>query len=243
MSMDSARETGYLQLCRMGASMNNSVFVCQNYPRESPTGTPLLPRAADYIIRMWILWVILPSALAGCSHAAIQGPVAGLQGVASMLADVSSTAAGLKQTQSTVELNGANQRLIEAQAAMTQTQVEQTRDDHARLINERKVTARLLRVMSIEYHEPLFETLAVWVEAGGDPDFAFKYALSRANEEQTTQEQPSQTLSLAQHPQLSPAMPSDSLPEHRRLLIDKTVSEKRETTGGDQSHLSINGGE
>jgi hypothetical protein len=195
-------------------------------------------------MRMWILWVILPSVLSGCSPAAVQGPVAGLQGVASMLASVGSTAAGFKQAQSTVELNGANQRLIEAQAAMTQTQVEETRDDQARLINERKVTARLLRAMSVEYHEPLFETLAEWVEAGGDPDFAFKYALTRADEEQTVQEPPHQTLSLVPRAELPlPAVSSGNSPQHNRLVIGKSVSEKREITTDGQPRPQINGGE
>jgi hypothetical protein len=195
-------------------------------------------------MRMWILWVILPSVLSGCTPAAVQGPVAGLQGVASMLADVGSAAAGLKQAQSTVELNGANQRLIEAQAAMTQTQVEETRDDHERLINERKVTARLLRAMSTEYHEPLFETLAEWVEAGGDPDFAFKYALTRADEEQTVQEPSHQTLSLMPRAELPPpAVSSGNSPQHNQLVIGKSVSEKREITTDGQPRPQINGGQ
>jgi hypothetical protein len=193
-------------------------------------------------MRMWILWVILPSVLSGCSPAAVQGPVAGLQGVASMLASVGSTAAGFKQAQSTVELNGANQRLIDAQAAMTQTQVEETRDDHARLVNERMVTARLLRAMSTEYHEPLFETLAEWVEAGGDPDFAFKYALTRADEEQTVQEPPHQTLSLVPRADL-PAVSSGNSPQHHRLVTGKSASEKREITTDGQPRPQINGGE
>jgi hypothetical protein len=194
-------------------------------------------------MRMWILWVILPSVLSGCSPAAVQGPVAGLQGVASMLASVGSTAAGFKQAQSTVELNGANQRLIDAQAAMTQTQVEETRDDHARLVNERMVTARLLRAMSTEYHEPLFETLAEWVEAGGDPDFAFKYALTRADEEQTVQEPPHQTLSLVPRAELPLAVSSGNSPQHHRLVTGKSVSEKREITTDGQPRPQINGGE
>lgn len=192
---------------------------------------------------MCLLWVIVVATLPGCSPAAVNGPVAGLEGVASMLATVGSTASGLKQTESTVELNGANQRLIEAQAAMTQTEVEQKRNDRIQLNNERKVTARLLRNMSSEYHEPLFEMLAEWVEAGGDPDFAFRYALTRTDEEQTAQEQPRQTLSLKQRPELSRAVTSGSSPQHRRSLIDKSASEQRETTRGDQSSLLIDGGE
>jgi hypothetical protein len=195
-------------------------------------------------MRMWVLWVVLASVLSGgCSPGAMEGPVAGMQGVASMLASVGSAAAGLKKAQSAIALDGANQRLIEAQAAMTQAQVEQTRDHHARLINERKVTARLLRAMSTEYHEPLFETLAEWVEAGGDPDFAFKYALSRADEEQTVQAQSHQTLSLSPRPELSPAVSLSNAPQHHRLVIGKGVSEKPTATAQDQPRPLMGGGE
>ena len=171
--------------------------------------------------------VILPVVVAGCSPSAVQGPVAGLSDVASMLASVSSSVSSHRQGQSTIALNGANQHLVEAQAAMTRSEVEQTRNDQARLGKERLVTARLLRVMSTEYRDPLFELLAEWVEAGGDPDFAFKYALSRADQE-TTHEQPAQTLSLAQRPELSPAVSSDSSSQHTRLVADKSVSENRQ---------------
>ena len=195
-------------------------------------------------MRMWILWVVLSAVLSGgCSPATVEGPVAGMQGVASLLASVGSTAAGFKKAQSAIALNGANQRLIDAQAAMTRAQVEQTRDNHSRLNNERKVTARLLRVMSTEYHEPLFETLAEWVEAGGDPDFAFKYALSRADEEQTVQAQSHQTLSLTPRPELSPAVSLGNAPQHHRLVIGKAVSEPRAASVQDQPRPLTNSGE
>ncbi|MBV8055314.1 MAG: hypothetical protein JO071_08760 [Deltaproteobacteria bacterium] len=190
-----------------------------------------------------LLCVLLIATLTGCSAHTVDGPVAGLQGVASMLAAVGSTATGLKQMQSTVDLNGANQRLIEAQAAMTQTQVEQTRDDHTRLINERKVTARLLRIMSTEYHEPLFETLAEWVEAGGDPDFAFKYALNRTDEERTAQELPHQMLLLKPRPELEPMARVVGSPQHPDLINHKPSPKQSDAAAARQLPLSTNGGE
>jgi hypothetical protein len=190
-----------------------------------------------------LLCVLLIATLTSCSAQAVDGPVAGLQGVASVLAAVGSTATGLKQTQSTVDLNGANQRLIEAQAAMTQTQVEQVRDDHARLINERKVTATLLRIMSTEYHEPLYEKLAEWVEAGGDPDFAFKYALSRTDEEQTAQEVPHQTLMLKPRPELEPMARVAGSSQHPDLINHKPSPKQSDAAAARQLPPSTNGGE
>jgi len=191
---------------------------------------------------MPLLCAILITTLTGCSAQAVDGPVASLQGVASVLEAVGSTATGLKQTQSAVDLNGANQRLIEAQAAMTQVQVEHARDDHERLNTERAVTAKLLRGMSTEYHEPLFETLAEWVEAGGDPDFAFKYALGRADEEQTAQELPHQMLLLKPRPELEPMARLAGSSQHPDLIDHKPSPKQSDAAAAHQLPIPTNGG-
>jgi hypothetical protein len=69
--------------------------------------------------------------------------------------------------------------------------------------------------MSDSYHEPVFLTLADWVEAGGDPDFAFKYALAHIDDEARTKMLPQQTLSLP-----APAQPAPQ----SALSSDRTAS-------------------
>ncbi|HKV53667.1 MAG TPA: hypothetical protein VJN94_03400 [Candidatus Binataceae bacterium] len=169
-------------------------------------------------MRTWVALSVTVFFLSGCAPAAVSGSAAGLEGVASMIESVGSTATGFKQSKSTLELNGANKGLVEAQTAMMQTQVDQTRNDHERADHERVVTGKLLREMSGEYHEPIFETLASWVEAGGDPDFAFKYALTRVDEERASKEVPQQTLSLKQQPSLAPVLPAMHSTSHAQVL-------------------------
>jgi hypothetical protein len=137
-----------------------------------------------------------------------------------------STATGFKTTQSTVDLNGADKGLVQAQTAMTESQVEQSRDDRQRLAQERIVTARLLRGMSTDYHERVFLTLAEWVEAGGDPDFAFKYALAHVDEGQT-RVLPQQALVLSGSTQAS-----------QMLATSQPVQVKAPTNLSVQTHVS-----
>ncbi|HZP45681.1 MAG TPA: hypothetical protein VFB15_08530 [Candidatus Binataceae bacterium] len=143
-------------------------------------------------------------ALAAGGCAAGFGNPTGLSSVASALGEVGATATGFKSTESTVKLNDANKDLLEAQAAVTQAQLNDAQAEHQRIAHERVVTAKLLRNMSDAYHEPVFLTLAEWVEAGGDPDFAFKYALNHIESDARTkvipQQQPAVALALPIQP-------------------------------------------
>jgi hypothetical protein len=117
--------------------------------------------------------------LAGCAPAV--APVA-LDTMASALSSLGATAISFKGNESTVALNSANKELVETQAAMTRTQILSAAENRERLMRERAVTAKLLREMSGAYGDWVFRILAEWVDAGGDPDFAFKYALTRIDQ-------------------------------------------------------------
>jgi hypothetical protein len=133
--------------------------------------------------------------VSGCA-AGFANP-AGLTSVASAIGEVGATATGFKSTKSATELNDANKELVQAQAAMTQTQVSDSEVERKRLTDERVVTAKLLKGMADSYHEPVFLTLAEWVEAGGDPDFAFKYALTHIQSDEHTKVIPQQAVLLS----------------------------------------------
>lgn len=183
-------------------------------------------------------WIALAPLLllVGCGPAGIATPT-GLSSVAAALEAVGSTATGFKTTLSTAELNGADKGLVEAQTAMTQTQLEQSHDDRQRLAQERVVTARLLRGMSTDYHEPVFLTLAAWVEAGGDPDFAFKYALAHISEGQT-KELPQQAKDLPQQAMLVAAPTQTS-----QILTTSAQSDRKQTsTGASEQTRPLNDG-
>jgi len=167
----------------------------------------------------------------GCAAAALTNP-AGISSVASAIEAVSSTATGFKATKSAAELNGANKGLVEAQTAMTEVQVTQTQTDRARVAQERVVTARLLRDMSNDYQERVFMVLAEWVDAGGDPDFAFKYALARIDDDSHTKVLPQQAFPAlgppiaTQSSTIAPAIPGRKAQETASLpLSNDTDSE------------------
>jgi len=167
----------------------------------------------------------------GCAAAALTSP-AGISSVASAIEAVSSTATGFKATKSAAELNGANKGLVEAQTAMTEAQVTQTQTDRTRIAQERVITARLLRDMSNDYQERVFMVLAEWVDAGGDPDFAFKYALARIDDDSHTKVLPQQAFAAlgapvgTQSSTIAPAMPGRKAQETASLpLSNDTDSE------------------
>ncbi len=130
---------------------------------------------------------------------------AGLSNVASAIEAVGSTATGFRAVQSASELNNANKQLVYAQTAIAEGQVDNAEAERQRLAQERVVTTRLLREMSKDYNDHIYLALAEWVEAGGDPDFAFKYALSRVDSSGGVKVLPQQTFSVMQPIQTNPA--------------------------------------
>ena len=99
------------------------------------------------------------------------------EGAAAIVQPVGGTAGNFWTDESTKRVDGANAELAAAQVRLTLTNLTETQLNAERTARERSVTARLLRRMAQTYRDPLLETTAEWVDGGGDPDFAFKYAL------------------------------------------------------------------
>jgi hypothetical protein len=129
-------------------------------------------------MRCRIILAVTAFCLFGCGPAAL----APVQGVADVMQSVGSTAGGFWTIGSETRLNGADADLATAQTRLTLGQSSQVSSDQERLARERVVTARLLRQMAKSYDDPLLETMAEWVEGGGDPDFSFKYALVQVSD-------------------------------------------------------------
>jgi hypothetical protein len=125
---------------------------------------------------MWrIALAIAALCLSSCAPAAVL-PAAG------MVQALGSTADGFWTIGTTTRLNGADADLATAQTRLTLGQYTQTMSQQEREARERIVTAHLLRQMAKTYDDPLLQTMAEWVEGGGDPDFSFKYALVQVDE-------------------------------------------------------------
>ncbi len=120
-----------------------------------------------------IALVALAFLVSGC--AALAAP--GVEGAASLAGTAGTTATGYISTQSSRELNAANVELIRAQAQMEKTQADELRIKREEFEDERAVTVGILREIAVSREDPVLADLALWVQAGGDPDYAMHYAL------------------------------------------------------------------
>jgi hypothetical protein len=117
--------------------------------------------------------VALGSLVSGCALLAAPG----VEGAASLAGTAGTTATGYMSTQSSRELNAANVELVRAQAELQKMQAEELRAKREQLEGERAATVGILREMALAREDPTLDDLALWVQAGGDPDYAMHYAL------------------------------------------------------------------
>ncbi len=150
----------------------------------------------------WLTVAAVVAALTGCSPAgqAAMAEVGNLAGTASGFATMNSSS---KVNDANAELARANARLVENQAF----DLEKNRD---RVTRERPVVARMLYQMAGRENDPVLTDLARWVEAGGDPDYAFKYMLARYEEKKDAgKEQRSAKPSFDHSQSAAPVLPPD----------------------------------
>jgi hypothetical protein len=120
-----------------------------------------------------IALVALVFMVSGC--AALAAP--GVEGAATLAGTAGTTATGYISTQSSRELNAANVELIRAQAQTQKAQSDELRIKREELEDERAATVGILREMAVTREDLTLADLALWVQAGGDPDYAMHYAL------------------------------------------------------------------
>jgi hypothetical protein len=114
--------------------------------------------------------------VSGCFAAPlVSSPAA--EGVSSLANTAESTTTGFETIRSTVDLNAANLRLLELQAAAVETQARALEKKRQQEMSERAATVGILRDAANARHDPTLDDLAIWVDAGGDPNIAIKYML------------------------------------------------------------------
>jgi hypothetical protein len=107
-----------------------------------------------------------------------RGAIGVVSGRGSPLANTAeSTTTGFETIRSTVDLNAANLRLLELQAAAVETQARALEKKRQQEMSERAATVGILRDAANAPHDPTLDDLAIWVDAGGDPNIAIKYML------------------------------------------------------------------
>ncbi len=131
----------------------------------------------------WIVVLALLTAmLSGCALLAAPALEEGgtLLGMAGSGA---SGISGVMGTQSTVDVNSSWIDNNKIQARYMHAQLEAMRHKHNAERTERATSVGILREMAASNGDPRLADLAQWVKAGGDPQFALNYALSRAHDD------------------------------------------------------------
>ncbi len=148
--------------------------------------------------------------------------MAGLCGCTALMPDMNGLAEpgnvlnGYMTARSTIELNHANVQLSRAQALLTTQQAIDIEVKREELKKERATTVGILRDMAAAGRQPLFDDLAQWVAAGGDPDYAMKYALTHQGSPAPRPNRSSPAPEFrptASRPDVSPVAPHDLFAE------------------------------
>jgi hypothetical protein len=132
-----------------------------------------------------VLFIAPALLLSGCVAA---GPLAtpAVESAATLAGTAGSTATSYVSTESTAELNKANVELIRAQAALLEAQARDLARKRQELAGERATVVGILHDRAISENDYKLADLAMWVNAGGDPQFAMKYLLDHEGDHETT---------------------------------------------------------
>jgi hypothetical protein len=113
--------------------------------------------------------------LSGCSAAAVQGASGLATSVGSAVTGFETAGSQRRVNNAQVQLTLANAELVRNQALDLELQRDVTS-------GERPVVVEVLRKTAIEEHDPFLNDIALWVSAGGDPGYAFRYLMDRERE-------------------------------------------------------------
>jgi hypothetical protein len=174
------------------------------------------------VLVLWLaVWV------AGCSAAG----EAAVQSVGTLASSFGSAATGYQTAQSTKKLNEANVQVALANAALTRQQARDLSLKQKQMEQERPVVVRILNNAAESEHDPMLQSVALWVAAGGDPDYGFKFWLSHEEALATpptshpTLELPNQQPALQPkiaeaHPKIAEAQPKieEAQPKQAELI-------------------------
>ncbi|HUY20040.1 MAG TPA: hypothetical protein VMV15_12510 [Candidatus Binataceae bacterium] len=75
------------------------------------------------------------------------------------------------------QMDAAQVQLTLANAALVRIRTEDLRVKREQIKSQRAVVVSILRRDASAEHDPFLEDVALWVAAGGDPDYAFRYLI------------------------------------------------------------------
>lgn len=145
--------------------------------------------------------ICLAITLSGCTAAG----TAAMEGASGLAGTIGTGVSGF-------ETAGTQKRVSEAQVQLTLANAELLRNQAADLAykriqieRQRSAVAYIFRREATSEHDPFLDDVALWVDAGGDPDYAFHYLMTR---EQSHSRQEHSTLVVPSNPQHTAPHPS-----------------------------------
>jgi hypothetical protein len=161
---------------------------------------------------------LLAIGVAGCSAAG----QAAVDSVGTLASSIGSAATGYQTAQGTKKLNEANAQVAFASASLTRQQAVDLSTKRMQVERERPVVVKILNSAADSEHDPMLRNVALWVGAGGDPDYGFKYWLS--HEEARTVPNSHPTLELpTQQPALQPKI-SAAEPKQPAIIVRQPLT-------------------
>ena len=121
-----------------------------------------------------VYFFLLAIGVAGCSAAG----QAAVDSVGTLASSLGSAATGYQTAQTTKKLNEANAQVAFASASLTRQQAVDLSTKRMQVERERPVVVKILNDSADSERDPMLKSIALWVSAGGDPDYGFKYWLS-----------------------------------------------------------------
>jgi hypothetical protein len=185
------------------------------------------------VLVLWLaVWV------AGCSAAG----QAAVESVGTLASSFGSAATGYQTAQSTKKLNEANDQVALANAALTRQQAGELNLKQNQVEHERPVVVRILNKAAETEHDPMLQSVALWVASGGDPDYAFKFWLSH-EEALATAPTPHPTLELPNHqpalqPKIAEARPRIAEAQPKLGLAQPKIGVAQSKIGEEQPNQS-----
>lgn len=138
--------------------------------------------------------ICLAIALSGCTAAG----TAAMEGASGLAGTIESGVSGFETTNTQRRVSDAQVQLTLANAALMRNQAADLALKREQIKSQRSTVADIFRRDAVSEHDPFLADVALWVSAGGDPDYAFHYLMQR---EQSHPREEGSTLVVPSNPQ------------------------------------------
>lgn len=154
--------------------------------------------------------ICLAITLSGCTAAG----TAAMEGASGLAGTIGTGVSGFETAGTQKRVSDAQVQLTLANAALMRNQAADLAFKRIETERQRSVVAYIFRREATSERDPFLDDVALWVDSGGDPDYAFHYLMAR---EQIRSGQERSTLVVPSNPQHAvPHLAHQSGPGSRR---------------------------